>query len=123
MKKLLLKYGIVGLLGTLIHFISLYVLVEAFGIQPVTSSTLGFLLVLFISYVLNKWWTFQDTPSGWKPFVKYTVVSLTGLLLNSGIMYAVVEWMHWNYLLGQCLVVVAVPASNFLFNYYWTFRT
>jgi putative flippase GtrA len=122
MKRLIFKYGVVGLLGTLIHFGALYVLVEAFGLYPVTASTLGFLLVLLISYVLNQWWTFQDSPSGWRPFLKYTVVSMTGLLLNSGIMYTAVDWLHWNYLIGQCLVVVAVPASNFIFNYYWTFR-
>ncbi|MCU6797595.1 GtrA family protein [Paenibacillus sp. WQ 127069] len=122
MKRLMLKYGVVGLLGTLIHFAALFVLVEAFHLNPVVGSTLGFLLVLIISYVLNKWWTFQDAPSGWKPFVKYVVVSLTGLLLNSGIMYTVVDWLHWNYLLGQCMVVLAVPLSNFIFNYYWTFR-
>lgn len=122
MKQLMLKYGVVGLLGTLIHFAALFVLVEAFHLNPVAASTLGFVLVLIISYILNKWWTFQDTPSGWKPFVKYVVVSLTGLLLNSGIMYTVVDWLHWNYLLGQCMVVLAVPLSNFIFNYYWTFR-
>ncbi|NHN32944.1 GtrA family protein [Paenibacillus agricola] len=122
MKRLLFRYGAVGLLGTLLHFAALYVLVEAFGFNPVLASTLGFVLVLLISYLINKLWTFQDSPSGWKPFLKYTVVSMAGLLLNSGIMYTAVDWLHFNYLIAQCFVVVAVPASNFLFNYYWTFR-
>ncbi|WP_028551443.1 GtrA family protein [Paenibacillus sp. UNC451MF] len=120
--KLILKYGLVGLLGTVLHFAVLVALVEGVQFQPVWASAIGFIVVLLVSYVLNKYWTFQDSPSGWKPLVKYSVVSGVGLLLNSGIMYTVVDWLHWNYLIGQCFVVIAVPISNFIFNYYWTFR-
>ncbi|WP_282939562.1 GtrA family protein [Paenibacillus sp. RC67] len=120
--KLILKYGIVGVLGTLLHFAVLVALVEWARMQPVWASAIGFIVVLLVSYLLNKYWTFQDSPSGWRPLVKYTVVSGFGLLLNSGIMYTAVDLLHWNYLIGQCFVVIAVPISNFIFNYYWTFR-
>jgi putative flippase GtrA len=118
----MLKYGLVGLLGTLLHFGSLFMLVEKLDMNPVIASAIGFILVLAVSYMLNKKWTFQVTSSGLKPLLKYTVVSGVGLLLNIGLLYTAVEWLHWNYLLGQCLVVVAVPLSNFVFNNYWTFQ-
>lgn len=120
--KLVLKYGVVGVLGTLLHFAVLVALVEWARIHPVGASAIGFIVVLLVSYLLNQYWTFQYSPSGWKPLLKYTVVSGFGLLLNSGIMYTAVDLLHWNYLIGQCLVVAAVPVSNFIFNYYWTFR-
>ncbi|WP_163859754.1 GtrA family protein [Paenibacillus elgii] len=120
--RLLFRYGIVGLLGTALHFAALFVLVEAAKLHPVLASALGFVLVLLVSYALNRRWTFQASASGWKPLAKYTVVSVTGLLLNIGLMYLAVDRLHWHYAVGQCLVVVAVPISNFLFNYYWTFR-
>lgn len=122
MKTLLLKYGVVGGLGTALHFGSLYAFVEWLRLSPVLASALGFVLVLLVSYALNQRWTFRRAASGWGPLLKYSIVSLTGLALNTGLMTAAVEWLHWHYLLGQCLVVIAVPVSNFLFNYYWTFR-
>ncbi|CAG7626823.1 hypothetical protein PAESOLCIP111_02854 [Paenibacillus solanacearum] len=122
MIRLMVKYGVVGALGTVLHFASLYALVEWLNVPPVAASALGFLLVLLVSYVLNKRWTFQSTPSGWGPLLKYCVVSVTGLGLNVALMYVSVELLHWHYLIGQCTVVVAVPLSNFILNYYWTFR-
>jgi putative flippase GtrA len=122
MKKRLFKYGVVGLLGTLLHFGVLYVLVEAAFMNPIAASALGFILVLCISYLLNRRWTFEASTTGWIPLLKYTVVSCTGLLLNTLIMYISVDLLDWHYLIGQCLVVLAVPLSNFVFNSYWTFK-
>ncbi|MCR8632578.1 GtrA family protein [Paenibacillus radicis (ex Xue et al. 2023)] len=122
MRILMLKYGAVGLLGTVLHFAVLYVLVEAFHVYPIIASALGFIVVLIVSYFLNKMWTFRTSPSGWRPLIKYTVVSVTGLLANTSIIYISVDVLHWHYLIGQCLVVVVVPILNFVFNYYWTFQ-
>jgi putative flippase GtrA len=118
----MVKYGFVGLLGTVLHFTSLLVLVEALHMKPVPASTLGFILVLVVSYILNYKWTFQVQSQGWKPVLKYIVVSGTGLFLNTGIIYITVDLLQWHYLIGQCFVIVIVPLSNFLFNYYWTFQ-
>jgi putative flippase GtrA len=122
MKRQALKYGLVGILGTFLHFASLFILVETFRVQPALSSALGFILVLITSYILNKFWTFQASTPGWKPLLKYITVSIIGLLLNTAIVYTTVYLLHWHYLIGQCLVVAAVPLTNFILNYYWTFQ-
>ncbi len=120
----IIKYGIVGLLGTALHFALLVALVEWGGLHPIVGSALGFIGVLLVSYVLNAKWTFTDSPrqSAMKQFVKYTLVSLSGLTLNTLVMYAAIEWMHLPYLLGQCIITVLVPLHNYVLNRYWTFR-
>jgi len=118
----MVKYGLVGLLGTALHFGALLVLVEALRMHPVPASAAGFILVVIVSYLLNRKWTFQATASGWKPLLKYLIVSASGLLINISILYVTVDLLQWHYLIGQSLVVVAVPLSNFAFNYYWTFQ-
>ena len=118
----MVKYGIVGLIGTIVHFAVLIALVEWGHIHPVVSSTIGFIIVLVLSYLLNRNWTFSNDHSNNKSFIKYTVVSITGLLLNIFIMFTVVEIVHGSYLIGQCMVMIIVPPSNYLLNYYWTFR-
>ncbi|QJD86024.1 GtrA family protein [Cohnella herbarum] len=120
--KVVMKYGMVGVVGTVIHFLLLILLVERFNMNPVLSSACGFLVVLLVSYLLNKYWTFPSSQSGWRSITKYTVVSVSGLLLNTGIMYVAVEKLHWRYTVGQALVTLIIPAFNFALNYYWTFR-
>jgi len=120
--NVIIRYGVVGLLGTALHFASVILLVEFARIDPVLASALGFLLVLVVSYILNRTWTFQSRSRGTRQFLIYSIVSLIGLGLNCAIMFISVHILKWNYLYGQCLVVIVVPISNFILNYFWTFR-
>lgn len=61
MVKKMMKYGAVGVLGTLLHVGVLVLLVEWLGMNPIISSAIGFLLVLIVSYILNLLWTFGKT--------------------------------------------------------------
>ena len=117
----IIKYGITGVLGTLTHVAVMVLFVELVGLGPVLSSALGFVFVLIMSYYLNKYWTFRSQSRGYEEFGRYLMVSFTGLLLNTSIMFITVEFFAWHYVLGQFAVVAVVPASNFLLNNYWTF--
>ncbi|WP_027088301.1 GtrA family protein [Cohnella panacarvi] len=118
------KYAVVGALGTLLHFASLIFLVEAAELPAVLSSAIGFLLVVVVSYYLNRHWTFSKSAASPAPgsFARYAVVSTSGLVLNTAIMYAIVDAIGWPYLLGQAAVTVIVPVSNYYFNRTWTFK-
>lgn len=118
------RYAVVGGIGTALHFGLLVAFVEWFGWPPVLSSVIGFLIVLAISYVLNKSWTFRqrDEPARIGQMLKYAAVSGLGLLLNAAIMHIAVDRLHWHYMVGQCAVVAIVPASNYALNRWWTFR-
>lgn len=109
------------MLGAVLHFSSVIVLVEKAGLDPVIGSALGFFLALVVSFYLNRNWTFESRAAGPRQFLIYSLVSLNGLLLNSGIMYFSVHVWQWNYLYGQGLAAVVVPISNFILNRIWTF--
>lgn len=118
----LIKYGIVGGLGTGIHFAVLILLVEMWSMNPVAASIVGFIVVLIISYMLNRMWTFEDRQSGYaKQFMKYVVVSCAGMVINTLIMYVSVEWLSISYIIGQLISTVVVPIHNYIWNRRWTF--
>ena len=117
----LIKYSAVGVLGTLTHIIILVTFVELFNQDPVLSSTCGFIIVVVISYYLNHFWTFQSDRCHLYSFPRYVIVSLLGLSLNTGIMYLTVNILNWWYLSGQMIVIIIVPISNFILNYFWSF--
>ena len=116
------KYGLVGILGTFLHFAILIFLVRLLGSNVLFSSTFGFIVVLIISYFLNKHWTFQSSEQGIQEFTKYSIVSLIGLLLNTIVMYLSIYVFGFNYIIGQFLVVLIVPVSNFCLNNIWAFK-
>lgn len=117
----ILRYAVVGVLGTAIHFGVLVALVEWAAVDAVLASAVGFFVTLMVSYVLNHRWTFESRAPHGAAFGRYAAVSLLGLGLNSLIMYLAVHIFGLWYILAQALVVIVVPAVNYLLNRSWTF--
>lgn len=119
----LFSYGIIGLVGTLIHFSILVLLVELFHLEPVLSSSIGFIVTVIVSFYLNRRFTFRTKSNQTTAtFIKYSIVSCSGFILNSVIMYSSVHILSLHYSIAQAIVVIVLPISNFLLNNFWTFR-
>lgn len=122
MLKKFAKYAAVGLIATLIYMVMLVALVEVLGLDPVISSVISFIFILIGSYFANQYWTFRSGRGHLYALPRYIAVSLGGLTLNTGIMYLTVHILGWWYILGQMIAIFVVPLSNFLLNFYWSFR-
>lgn len=120
--SLLIRYGVVGLINTAVHFLTTIALVEIGDFNPVPASVAGFLLAVLVSFLLNSRWTFGQTDRMLERLLKFSAVSIFGMCLNTGVMYLAVETLNMHYLVGLLLVVFIVPPSNFLLNYFWSFR-
>jgi len=116
-----IKYGLVGIVGTLIHTGTLVILVERWNMSPYLASIMGFTLSLIISYFINLKWTFKNN-NNLSTFIKYITVSLSGLFLNMAIMYIFVHLLNVWYVIAQIVTVIIVPISNYSFNKYWAFK-
>lgn len=118
----LVKYSIVGIFGTVLHIGVLVFFVEVLKRDPLLSSAVGFLVTSIVSYLLNYLWTFRSNQYHKHAFPRYLLVCLTGLSLNSAILFITVNILGWWYMIGQAIAVILVPLSNFLLNYSWSFK-
>ena len=117
-----LRYSVVGASGTAIDFCVLILLVEALGIPPLPASIPAFLLAVINNYLLNRYWTYRNKESALiKQMAKFLAVSLVGLLINSSLMYLLLEIGLW-YVLAKILIIGVVIIWNFSANSMWTFR-
>jgi putative flippase GtrA len=119
-----LKYGLVGGLGTLTSFLFMIISVEVFQLSSLIGTVIGFIFSLIISFFLNYMWTFSNSNSGniYIILIKYSLVSLSGLLLNLLIMYILNYVLNVWYIYAQMVSTVAVPIHNYIFNRFWTFN-
>jgi putative flippase GtrA len=115
------RYGVVGIVGTVMYVGLLALLVNGLGLEPIGTSVFVFGFVLLISYILNYFWTFQASRGHTEVFPRFIIVSVIGLLINTGIMYITVDILRWWYLWGVLIAIFFVPCSNFLLNAYWAF--
>ncbi|MBY0149495.1 GtrA family protein [Neobacillus niacini] len=91
-----IKYSVVGCLSILIYFLSVFVLVELLGKNPILGSTLSFVIMTFISFLLNRKFTFGSDFS-YQKFLRFLAVSAIGFTLNFFIMYLVVNILSLHY--------------------------
>lgn len=117
-----LRYGLAGLVATVVYFAAVVMLVEWMGFAPVTSAIVATTIVIVTSYLINRRFVFEtDRPHG-SAFARFTVASLIGIALNAGLMHLATQVLAWPYLAGAALATIVVPPLNFVVNYLWSFR-
>lgn len=103
----LLKFGVVGILATLIDYGILMVLSQAASWDPLPASAVSFAISLIFNYVASMSYVFtrRDDLSRRREFFIFIVLSLAGLAINSVLMWAGTE------LLGDGPVSVTVTKA------------
>jgi putative flippase GtrA len=121
--KKLFKFGITGIMNTVVDFAVYTVLVSLAGMGLYVSQVISYCCGMLNSYAVNRKWTF-DTKNGFfsLELVKFIVLNLAMMLLGMGIIYLCVEQMGFHKLVGKLVSTVLVMAINFVVSNLWVFR-
>ena len=118
MKKIiiqLIKFGIVGVIATVIDFGVLMFLKELMHIDVLAASAVAFSVSVIANYILSMLFVFESRGnSKVKEFLVFVVLSIGGLLLNQFIMWLGTEIMTAYYLWVKVFALVFVPIYNFV---------
>lgn len=101
----ILRYLFSGGTSAVVDLVLLHVFVEYFHIWYIISAALAYLIAFWVSFVMQKYWTFQNTDKTriHKQIVMHFSLGATNLLLNTVIMYVLVDFAHVPYLLAQII--------------------
>lgn len=115
------RFLAVGVATTAVHYGVLIALVETWGVHPVLGTTAGFIAAVFLSYLLNRRYTFDARPTFGPGLLKYYVSVSIGLVINAGLMAVLTAWGA-NYLLAQIVASGAALVWNFFAARFLVFR-
>ncbi len=119
------KFCVVGVINTVVDFgiyIALTRSIDFWSYHLVWASALSFTVAVFSSFILNTFWTFRCTGSGWKKRApSFFAVATGGLLVNSGTVLIIVTLGVWD-IIAKIVATVVVLAWNFTLQKKWTFR-
>ncbi len=120
----LVKFSLVGLLNTAIHFAIFMWLYQYLNVYHLLASTAGFIAAVINSYILNKTWTFKVRGTRvTHEFSRFFVVSLVALMVNLFSMALLVEVLVVNPPSAQLFSIVLTLLINFGGNKWWAFKS
>lgn len=139
-----LKFSVVGTIGAMVDFGTLYLLHAVLGLPIVLSNTCSFTAAVLSNFVWNRYWTYPDSRS--KPIrtqlLQFSVVNVVGWGINTGILLLLrfpcvslvgglgrtlsltleAELIYkLGYNLAKAIATVIVLFWNFFINRIWTY--
>ena len=120
-----LRFLISGGIAVSVDLGLLYLFTDIFGIWYLTSSVFAFILAFFVSFGLQKFWTFRDRErTGMQSQMGlYFFISVSNLGLNTLLVYFGVEVLGLYYLIAQIIASLLIACGSFFIYQRFVFRT
>lgn len=119
MRKLIeqiMKFGVVGVIAFVIDFGVMVFLTEVFGIDPVISATVSFIISVIFNYAASMRYVFshREGMSRTREFVIFVVLSAIGLGINDLLIWAGTDLASFDYRIVKIFATAVVMVWNFV---------
>ena len=117
-----IKFGLVGVLNTLINWI-IFAVLNFVGVYYIIANVIAYVIATINSYTWNSRWVFKYNGKDQKETTtKFIVLNLVGLALNTIILYLLVDLIGLNKLISLVITTVIVMVINYIVNKIWVFK-
>lgn len=117
----LVTYVFAGGLTAVAHYGVLIGLVELAGVDPVAATLAGFIVGAVVSYLLNRWLTFDATRSHAQATWRFALIAAGGFVLTGILMHLFVARLGLPYLPMQFVTTGIVMVFSFLGHKFFSF--
>ena len=110
-----------GAVATGFQYGLMAILISLCGFNAVFASAISYAVSALLNYGLNRYLVFRSSIRHVHALPRFIVIVITGLLLNSGLIYLIMSTLPLHWLFAQVLVTLTVMVCNFLLSKYWVF--
>lgn len=113
----IIKFGIVGIIATLIDWTIFYILFNAFSVWYLLAKTIAFSVSTIFNYYLSMKYVFVSKygkEERFKEFQLFVVLSLIGMMLTLVLLWFFVEKLFIHANIANLLVAGIVMVTNFI---------
>ena len=120
----IIRFLFSGAVGAGTNLLILFVLTHYLGLYYVVSVIISFIIATTVSFIMQKYWTFQDNSKEviHNQALIFTIVSGINLIINTAIVYSFVEFAHFHYLIGQIFASIIVAFESFFIYKIFIFK-
>lgn len=117
-KYKIIRYGLVGGMSTLIHFLTASMYIYFVNSSVFQSNIIGFLVAYVFSYLMQSKFVFEYKINIEKA-VKYFIVQF-GVLLPAIVVSSLFD--DYNSYIKTAIIVILLPLITFIIHKFWTFK-
>ena len=118
----LIRFSIVGVGNTLVNW-SIFIILNVFGVYYIISNIIAYTIATVNSYIWNSLWVFKYGQGlNINTSVKFFILNLVGLTVNTTIMYILVDILNFNKFIALVIASVLVVIMNYTINKLWVFK-
>ena len=116
------KYFTIGITAFILDIISLYILKEFAGLNPVMAVVINQVFIISFVFLMNKFFSFRADGDTSKQMMKFAVVVICNYLFAIFWMWFFNHKLGFNYLLVRTANIVLAVSWNFLLYREWVYR-
>jgi putative flippase GtrA len=108
------KYIITGVISFGSEYAIMYILTSFFHIWHITSNTIAILIVFWVNFFLNKYWSFKSDKKLVKQLILYLLLFAFNLGASNVIMYCFTDIWGVSYLISKVISTGMIVSWNFI---------
>jgi len=119
-----LRFLVSGGLAAAVNVASLYIFTEYLAVWYIYSSVFAFFIAFAVNFCLQKYWVFESPEYHKIPRqlpLHLGAALFNNLLLNTAILFCLVEYAHLWYIFAQILTSAVIAVESFVV-FRWIFR-
>jgi len=117
-----LRFCLAGGAASVLYFVIASGLTFFFGMQELSASVLAYLFCILVSYFLQRRFTFRSSGKKQIEMPRFILVSVSGLLFSSAIVYFNTAVLQISPYISFTLVLVLIPVINYVLFSRYVFR-
>lgn len=122
-----IKFGMVGGFNTILTYVIVNVMFYLWGINEQIGNITAFVITVFISYMVNSRFVFNET-AGEQSFLKglvkvYISYSITGLFITGALLYFETKILKIPLYIGSFVNIFITVPINFVLNKFWAYKS
>lgn len=124
----LIRFGIVGIIATLVHIFSAWILLDNLQINnAIIANTIAFLIAFIFSFLGHYFWTFKankDNINIRKSIIKFFIIAVTGFSINTFLLSIL---LYFNIVADEkfaiIIALIFVPIFTYILSKFWGFKS
>jgi putative flippase GtrA len=121
-QKQLILYLIIGGFCASLDYIFFAFFIKFFNFGYLFANTISINIGIITSFILNRHYNFKMKDRVFIRFLTFYLIGLLGLVISSGILVVMIEWLSYNEYVSKMFSLVVIAIIQFLLNKFITFK-